>query len=919
MLLWAALLAFGILSYTTFMRREGFPSVSIPVAVVNGVYFVNDSARIDAEVSKPVSDLALKDKTVTTVQTENTDNFFAVSIQYKEGTDAVVASEKLKKQLEAAKALPPDAKVNFNVPYFGVTGGDIEQIDLAISFFNKDNNVGTQELAAKAQEVAKWLDKRKIPGVNKVFVKNPIEQVIDPATGQTRSVQRNFDRFGIRESNSTKYYSSTIIGIASNKGVDVIKLDNDVRNALTDLKKQNEFKGYDAKISASNAPAINESISELQRVLLEGLIAVLIVGSIVITFRASVVTVIAMVTVLASTVALLFLLGYSLNVITLFALILGLSLIVDDTIIMVEAIDAARRRTKTPKEAVRMAVNKISLAMVAATTTAALSFAPLLFVGGVLGDFIKAIPVTIISSLIISLIVALVFIPLFARALLLRQKQMGERGVREVAANFEAKIARGVARPMLWARGSKKRLFMTGATAVLLGFLFFGSGIFIASKVVFNIFPPTKDTNGIFLSLFFPAGTDIEDAQRIAADADKIAVATLGDNFVQSSYYNTGSAQAGMEQIQITSYAKRDVTSPQLVTQLQEKYDKEFSPAKVAVSQIDFGPPISAFIVQINATDREAAFKTAEAVSTFLNKAELVRPSGEKARFKNINISSPNQYIRDKGASIVRVTADFNGTDTTTLVTLGQNAVKKEFNANKLSQYGLGANAVSFDIGQESENQDSFKTLAIAFPVLLIIMYLLLALQFRSLLQPLLIFMAIPFSVFGVMLGLYLTDNPISFFSMLGFFALIGLSIKNTILLTDYANQGRRSGLGAIDSAVEAVEERFRPLVATSLTAVVALVPLALSSPFWQGLAVVLIFGLLSSTTLVILIFPYYYLGAEYLRMKVSRKGFLLWAIFNVGLIFLLINSNVKYVLPILLLINITWFAFRKYSKKRRA
>jgi multidrug efflux pump subunit AcrB len=159
----------------------------------------------------------------------------------------------------------------------------------------------------------------------------------------------------------------------------------------------------------------------------------------------------------------------------------------------------------------------------------------------------------------------------------------------------------------------------------------------------------------------------------------------------------------------------------------------------------------------------------------------------------------------------------------------------------------------------------------------LVVMYVLLAFQFRSLLQPLLIFMAIPFSIFGIMLGLDLTENAISFFAMLGFFALVGLSIKNTILLTDFANQARKQGLSPIDSAVAALRERFRPLFATSMTAVVSLIPLALSSPFWEGLAVVLIFGLLSSTFLVVTVFPYYYLGAEYLRINVSKKAFFAW------------------------------------------
>jgi multidrug efflux pump subunit AcrB len=270
---------------------------------------------------------------------------------------------------------------------------------------------------------------------------------------------------------------------------------------------------------------------------------------------------------------------------------------------------------------------------------------------------------------------------------------------------------------------------------------------------------------------------------------------------------------------------------------------------------------------------------------------------------------------------VIGVTSQFDGTDTTTLTTLAQDAVKKEFDAAKLAKYGLKPADVTFDIGQEQENQDSFKTLALAFPILLVVIYLLLALQFRSLLQPLLIFMALPFSLFGVTLGLYLTDNAFSFFAMLGFFALIGLSIKNTILLTDYANQARRSGLTPIDAAVAALGERFRPLIATSITAIVSLIPLAVTSPFWQGLAVVLIFGLASSTFLVLTVFPYYYLGAEYLRWRITRAGFFKWAAVNAAflVIMALVFKALGYGLLLALIANIVALVLKRLKTKRMA
>lgn len=873
-LIWLALTLFGALSYTSFLRREGFPSVNIPLAVVNGAYFVNDPAKVDNDVAKPLSELVLKQENVNSVQAQSAANFFNLTIQYKEGTDAKAAAQKLKQAVDSSNSLPKTVRLQYSVPYFGPTGGDTKKIDVAVSFYNTTGKADAQTNAFMGRRATEWLKVQKIPHVTDISLKNPFDIATDPATGEQVAAQKSFDRFGIRQDNNNNYYNSVIIGITADNDVDVLQLDKDVSAALRKLEDQGQFRDYKAEISASFAPQIKDNIGELQRVLLEGLLAVLIVGSIVIAIRASLITVISMITVLLITLGLLFVIGYTLNVITLFALILALALIVDDTIIMVEAIDAARHHNKDPNKAVLEASRKVSRAMVAATATAALSFMPLLFVGGVLGSFIRAIPVTIIAALVISLFVALIFIPLFARYILLGKKQMGAKGVKEVAAGFENKIGDFVTKPMVWARGSRKRLFGVGLSAVTVGLAFFIGGMILAQNVVFNIFPPTKDTNGIILNMNFPPAIPISQAEAIAANADKLASSVIGSNFESASYYGTGSAQDATETIHIISYNKRSVTSPQLVRELQQKFDNDFKEAKVTVAQVDVGPPSAPFVVQIDANNREAAYKLASDMSQFLANAELKRPNGSVSHLKNVSVSDQDQFIRSKGQPIITVSASFDSNDTTTLVNLAQKAINERYNAEKIKSFGLQEGAVTFNLGQESENQDSFKTLALAFPIMLLVMYILLAVQFRSFLQPLLIFMAVPFSIFGIMLGLDITNNAISFFAMLGFFALVGLSIKNTILLTDFANQAHKQGADPIEAATAALHERFRPLFATSVTAVVSLIPLAIASPFWEGLAVVLIFGLISSTLLVVTIFPYYYLGAEYLRIKVPPMIF---------------------------------------------
>jgi multidrug efflux pump subunit AcrB len=888
-LLWLVVVVFGAVSYTTLLKREGFPSIETPFALAQGSYLVNDAEKVDEEVAKPLNEFLLKQNGVESVQTQSLNNFYTATISYDDNVNAETRSTEIEKSLNEQKLLPAQATVNVEAFKFGFTErGD----DLTIAFYATGPGVSGQQLVDTANKAAEKIKKQNLSLVESVSIINPYESATNPATGQQEQTQKSFERFGKRQDDQNKFYDSIVIGVTAKEDADLIELNKQIEQALGQVNDSQEFQGYTAEISGSNAPGITMQIDELQTTLLEGLLAVLVIGSLVIAIRASFITVISMVTVIAIVNGLLYVAGYTLNTITLFALILGLALIVDDTIIMTEALDAQRRRLKDPKKVVEVATRKVSRAMIAATCTAALSFTPLIFVGGILGEFIRAIPVTIIAALFTSLLVALIFIPFFARFLLLGKNQLGKQRSNGLSVAIEAKIADFVSRPMMWAKHSKKKLFGVGLTAVFIGFGFIAASGFIFQKVTFNIFPSSKDANQLSTTMTFPPGTTIEEAKEITTEADQILAEELGSNFVKADYFGQGNVQRAVLFTDLTDYKDRDVRAPQIVSEINSRFEN-FQKAEVATAQVDAGPPASPFTVRVDSSEnREGAYRLATDIAKYLETAEPKRPDGSTAQIKSVAQPNLSVYAREDNKSYIEVGASFQDTDTTTLVTITQQAVEKEFPKERVASYGVSENALSFFFGQEDENQESFQTLAIAFPIVLGVIYLLLATQFRSLLQPLLIFMAIPFSLFGITLGLYLTDNAFSFFAMLGFFALIGLSIKNTILLTDYANQARATGLGAVDSAREALGERFRPLIATSLTAVFSLVPLAITSPFWEGLAVVLICGLLSSTFLVVTVFPYYYLGSEYLRSKFSRKTILLWLVASAALIFMLSSAN---------------------------
>lgn len=913
--LWLAVLGFGIASYTTLMGRQGFPPVQAPISIVTGTYLVDNPSKVDADVGEPVSKIALNQTDVKTVTSTANANTFQILIQYKDGTEPQTANNKLKKEVESSGKLPANARAIFqtiDVAKFSPQG---EGFDILIAVYQKNGDAKVGDLVGKAEEYVNAINNKNLGLVKETKVISPFSEGINPATGKKQQVQTGFDRYGERTDGRLVFHDDVAIGIKANQDVDTVKLYEQVKSALDSINQQQHFSNFNAAITASFAPTIQQEINELQKTLLEGLIAVLLVGTVLIALRASLLVIISMLTVIAAALGLLYLLGYTLNVIILFSIILGLALIVDDTIIMTEAIDVERRRQKNAADTVGAATNRVSLAMIAATSTAVLGFVPLLFITGILGGFIRPIPITIIASLTISLLVALTIIPFVARLLILRQDNIGSKAKVPYPVRLQESFAKKLTAPLRWAKHSSRRLWISGIAALILGTAFIFGGMYIFKYVTFNIFPSNKDSNQLQITMEFPAGTDINKAQATTSQADRIIESTLGANLDRLNYYSTASTNSAQVFIDLIPYTDRSITAPQLVNELKTSF-KDFKQASVTISQQDVGGPPGSFNVLIQTSNREQALKLGADMASYLNGKTLKRADGSEARITRAIISAPDAYIREDNKQLVQVTASFDANDTSTLVTLAEDLTKKHYTNGELAKYNLSTKDIVYDFGFENENQKSFNSMLIAFPILLLVMYLVLALEFRSLLQPVLIFLAIPFSFFGVTGGLWLTDNPFSFFTLLGFFALVGLSIKNTILLTDYANQARRAGLGRVDAISLALEERFRPLLATSATAIFSLLPLALTSPFWESLAYTLIFGLLSSTTLVLLIFPYYYLGGEYLRLHISRGGFFKWLIINLVIIAGAVFIAGKFAILAFVILNVVWWLFRRTKSK---
>ena len=851
LVLWLVILGFGILSYTTFMTRKGFPSVNVPLSTISGVYVVGDKDKVDAELAKPISE---KLKTIDGVKSTNIraldNNFFAL-VEYKEGVNLPRVSSEVQNVVNSLP-LPKTAKIEFKVLDVGKFN---QTYDIIVNVYGKNGQTVTED---QAKYVAQKLSSTR--NVTKSEVIPQYRQVTSPLDGSSINKKVSFDRVGVydKELDRAKFHRSFSIGIAGNNSADALQLYDDTNKKIEEINKSGSAQ---AIVASDYAEGIREQLANLQGSLLEGFAIVIIISFALISWRAGLATALSMVTVL------LYIFGYTLNTITLFGLVLALSLIVDDTTIVAEAIDAARNRHKEKRQAVTDAIKKVARASMTGTLVTSLAFAPMLFITGILGSFIKALPITIIIAIISSLIISLSLIPFLSKKLILGGKGKNTNPITRAEARFKDMLVNNILR----VKGSWKMKTLTLVISALLAVGSISLAIYTFSKLKFDIFPASKDGNQLTLSIKFNEGTSIEKAETITDEVNDRLSKALGAYATRVVYTNNADNLQAMAIVDLTHYQDRHLTYAQLKDSANAVIG-HIAGAKAKVDLLSTGPPKDdePLSIRIASEDNAKAMLLANDLVKSINNRELTRVNGSKAKIIEPNIVNVLSTTRYDSLKTTEVKAKFNGDDVSQLVKLAQVDIQKEYNTDKIKSYGLEPSALKFDFGSESNNQESFNAMIKAFPVLLIVMYLLLLLQFRSFVQPLLIFLAIPYSWLGVALGLKLSNNPVSFFVLVGFFALIGMAVNNTILLTDYANKEIKAGKSPIDAIAEALKNRFRPLITTSIISVAALIPLTLSNPFWESLSVTLMAGLVSSTLLVIITFPYFWLIIELLRAKTS-------------------------------------------------
>ncbi|MFT4659378.1 MAG: multidrug efflux pump subunit AcrB [Candidatus Aldehydirespiratoraceae bacterium] len=878
---WKATLAFFIVvvltggyAFGVGLDREGFPPINTPLSIVTGTYFVDDIDQVDADVAQPLAEAFVGVEDVVSVESQARAGSFFVFVEFD---DSIGSKEGTQRLVDLEVDLGDDVEKAITIDYRAVNAAKlVNQFDVLVSIVGPSDATpgGLQE---QAGVLAASLETERSIGVAEV--RNLLTDSIDPATGDNESRLTRFTRVVIDDDG---YRQAISIGLIRSEAADLDVLDfSELVTGLITDELVPLADGYSAEITADFAVGIDRQLSSLTGNLLTGLIAVALVSLLLIGWRVAIITAGFMGVVIIGSLVGLWVVGFTLNTITLFGLILTLGLLVDDAIVISEALDANRddpdmsevdTASENPDRSVgviKRSIDRVGSASFAGTLTTVVVFSPILFVGGILGEFIRPIPTTVIITLLLSFFFSIVFIPTIARVFILRGK-----GEPNAIIRAERVVARAAGRLAGYPSGNGWRGRLAGTGLALLAVVAIGAGMVTASGLGFSIFPAGKDSAGLSVSAEFPPETSIEEAQARAEQIEDVIVSVLGDELDRSQYIR-GNERVVETFIDLTPIGSRSTTSPEFVEQIEAQVSG-IDGARVTIGQVENGPPILEFPfgaqIAVGDDNVEAGQALAEAIRDDLQGRQLEVGSSTVTVTEAI-VSSDGEVLRIDGDRVIEVRAQYDeDSGISGILNATEDYVTGAFGPDEIAAFGVPADALTFDFGLESDNQEDFAALGVAGLIALVLMLLLITIQFRSLAQSLLIFLAVPFSFFGVFTALSATDNPLSFLAVVGFIALIGVAVNNSILLVDAANQERRLGATAGEAIQSAVTSRFRPLVATTVTTVVGLYPLSVSDPFWESLGFTLMGGLVSSTFLVLLSFPAFYLALEAVRTPLRNS-----------------------------------------------
>ncbi len=974
-----------------------FPSMNLPVAVVVTSYEGAGPREVEKFISIPIEEALGTVNNINTIRSESQEGLSIVSAVFNWGTDMDFAIMQMRDRVERIEGLlPEDADTPLvlkidpsmlpvmtlavssgqgledtrrivteilkprlerldGVASVEITGGyerevqvlvdpiklqsygiTLDDIMRSLRFHNVDLPVGNADLGSKEVVVRMTAEFQSIEEIARLPVPGP--------NGLIELADVSEVQMAAREASTiTRMNGVESIGVSIQKQTDANTVQV-ARAVSAELKRLREELPDDVEITVAlnQAEFIEESIANLIR---NGLIGAVLAVGILYVFLGSVsntaIIALAIPISMIATFILIYFSGLTLNIMSLGGLALGLGMLVDNAIVILENIFRYKESGYKPEEAASKGTAEVANAVTASTLTTIAVFLPVVFIEGVASELFKELALTVSFALFSSLLVSLTVIPMWSA-------HVGERVPGRA---LPPAVMNGYLKTLRWALDHRATVI---TVAVLLLALSIGLYQLVGAE-----FLPAMDEGEFTVAVRLPNGTSLDRTLEVVEQIERRlwTLPAVEDIFLTAGSSGefmdvSGGSERGQLVVRLSD--DREVSTFAVVEEARRLLEdipgvdiKVTASSGYLGSEAFSGPPVE---VKILGDDIEVLMGLAEQVAQIIKEVpgtrEVDTTASEGRPELRVIPRSPLAYtyglnpaaigtslrtsLQGQVATRYRVGGDeFDvrvrlapaytdhvddlpsiplATATGTFVSVGDvSTLQQGVGPNSIAREGqvrlvsVTADIVERDLasvvsdikagvdrlalpagyeieygGQNEEMREAFGNLYLAMALAVILVYMIMAGQFESLLHPLIIMFTLPLAFVGVMAGLVLTGRTLNVISLIGAIMLAGIVVNNAIVLVDYTNTLRRRGKTLREALLEAGPTRLRPILMTALTTILALLPVALG--FGPGaeaqapLATVVVSGLVVATFLTLVVIPVVYLTLEKVASRLFRK-----------------------------------------------
>lgn len=998
----------GVLGLTG-LSMDLMPTIDIPLAIVSTTYVGAGPEEIETLITKPIEESLGTVSNVDEITSTSSSNSSMVMVKFLDGTDIDMAAIDMREKIDLMKSTLPEGadepivlKLDMNAMssiIVGVHAADMDVTKLTTLLENNVNNrleridgIASVDMIGDLEQEVRVIvnpDKMEGYGVTTQQIASVLtsENLNMPAgkisqgtldmqvrsVGEFKSVEE-IRRLPLTTPSGGLIHLSDVASVNEvTKDADSFVLINGEESVVLSISKQSDANIVDVSDRViKELDKINTEYPELNLTMLSNtsdyiktsvnnvlstavqaaVMAVIVLFIFLRNSKMSMIIAVSIPTSVVVTFAMMYICGMTLNIISLGGITIGIGMLVDNSVVVLESIARYHDNGLDARAAAEKGSGEVAMAVAASTLTTVAVFIPLMFVKGTFGQMFKDLSLTVTFSLIASLIVSITFVPM-ACSKMLRYEETKIKNKHKLLNKFLD----------LWGAGLDKidaayRVMLRSALRhkklVVLAVLV----IFLASTLMLPIvgfdLMPSMDQGAASVTIELPKGSAIEETEKMV---NKV-IERIGTIPETEDWYLTagsvgmmgGSTDTATLMFNFVEKKLRDRSTDEIVLEIRQKL-KGIAGADITVSASSSasGSYSSSSDVEfnLNGDDTEQLRAIGNDIMAQLAKkpwaSDIVSSLDDAVPEANIEIdrvkasnygitassiasaintavtgSTPTQYKVNGDEIDIRIMQDESRvkylTDIQSVTVTAANGIQVPLSEvakvvvkdgavqitreNQHKYIKIGANIDGIDsstarkeleqildnyifpdgydysfTGNLDSMVETFTSLLMALIVAIVLVYMIMASQFESLIHPFLVMFSIPLGITGGVFGLFVTGQTITATSFMGFIMLVGMVVNNAIVLIDYTNQLREKGMQCDEALIEAGPTRLRPILMTTLTTVIGLIPMALATTegteMQQPLATAVIFGLSISTLVTLIFIPVLYSVVD----KMGKRG----------------------------------------------